>query len=138
MQNVITVMGRLTANPVLRYTKNGTPVCTFTVACERDMKDTNGNRKTDFIDCVTWRSTGEFISQYFEKGVMISVNGRLEIREWVDNNNNKRRNAEVLVGNAYFCGNKAKTGEDETGTDVETESYNGAWEDLPNDGQLPF
>ena len=103
MLNHITIMGRLTRDPELRYTQAGQPVASFSVACERDYgnRDT-GERQTDFIDCVAWRQTGEFISKYFTKGSMIAVSGRLQIRDWVDRDGGKRRSAEINVDNAYF------------------------------------
>lgn len=102
MLNQITIMGRLTRDPELRYTKEGAAVASFTLAVERDFKDGNNNRQTDFIDCIAWRQTGEFISKYFAKGQMAAVSGRLQFRDWTDNNGNKRRSAEVVVDHAYF------------------------------------
>ena len=102
MLNSIIIMGRLTRDPELRRTGSGLAVANFTVANERDMKGQNGERETDFIDCVAWRQTGEFVSKYFQKGSMIVVSGRLTIRTWTDKDGNKRRNAEVVVDNAYF------------------------------------
>ena len=102
MLNHITIMGRLTRAPELRHTQSNTPVCSFTLAVDRDRADVNGVRDTDFIDCVAWRGTGEFVSKYFQKGSMAVVSGRLQIREWQDNEGNKRRNAEIVVDNIYF------------------------------------
>ena len=107
MLNHITVMGRLVRDPELRRTGNGVAVASFRVAVDRDYtpKD-GGERKTDFIDCVAWRSTGEFISKYFTKGRMIVVDGRLEMRDWTDKDGNKRTSAEIIVENAYFGDSK--------------------------------
>jgi single-strand DNA-binding protein len=81
------------------------------VAVDRDYASKDGGeRKTDFIDCVAWRQTGEFISKYFTKGRMIVVDGRLEIRDWNDKDGNKRRSAEINVANAYF-GDSRRDGE---------------------------
>lgn len=108
MLNLITAMGRFTRDPELRYTNTQTPVTSFTIACDRDFADKDtGERKTDFIDCVAWRGTAEFINKYFSKGSMAVVTGRLQLRDWVDNDGNKRRNAEILVGDIYF-GEKKK------------------------------
>ncbi len=103
MLNHITIMGRLTRDPELRRTGSGVAVASFRVAVDRDFvsKD-GGERKADFIDCVAWRQTGEFISKYFAKGRMIVVDGRLEMRDWTDKDGNKRTSAEVVVANAYF------------------------------------
>ena len=103
MLNHIDVMGRLVRDPELRYTQSNTPVTSFTIAVDRDFgKTESGDRQTDFIDCVAWRSTAEYINKYFTKGRMVVVSGRLQLREWVDKNENKRRSAEVVVDNIYF------------------------------------
>ena len=102
MLNHITLMGRLVAAPELRRTSSGIPVASFRIACDRAFapKD-GGEKKCDFITCVAWRQTGEFISKYFTKGRMIVVEGRLEMRDWNDKDGNKRISAEINVGNAY-------------------------------------
>ena len=103
MLNHITIMGRLTRDPELRRTGTGIAVASFTVAVDRDFGGREGGeRETDFIDCVAWRSTGEFVSKYFTKGSMIVVSGRLQIRSWTDKEGNKRRTAEVVADNVYF------------------------------------
>ncbi len=103
MLNHITIMGRLTRDPELRRTGSGVAVASFTVAVDRDFGGRDGGEKeTDFIDCVAWRQTGEFVSKYFTKGRMIVVSGRLQIRNWTDKDGNKRRTAEVVADNCYF------------------------------------
>ena len=103
MLNHITIMGRLTRDPELRRTGSGIAVASFTVAVDRDFGGRDGGeRETDFIDCVAWRQTGEFVSKYFTKGSMIVVSGRLQIRNWNDKDGNKRRTAEVVADNVYF------------------------------------
>ena len=103
MLNHITIMGRLTRDPELRRTGSGVAVASFTVAVDRDFGGRDGGEKeTDFIDCVAWRQTGEFVSKYFTKGSMIVVSGRLQIRSWTDKDGNKRRTAEVVADNVYF------------------------------------
>lgn len=103
MLNHITIMGRLTRDPELRRTGSGRAVTSFSVAVERDYpnKDT-GEREVDFINCVAWQQTGEFVSRYFTKGSMIVVSGRLQIRTWTDKEGNKRTTAEVVADNVYF------------------------------------
>lgn len=123
MLNQITFMGRLTKDPELRYTQSQTPVASFTVACEDDYA-ANGERKVQFIDCVAWKSTAEFISKYFAKGQMIIVNGKLQFRDWTDKNNVKHRNAEILVNNVYFGESKKN---DTTAEELEKD-----------EGELPF
>ena len=107
MLNHITIMGRLTRDPELRRTGSGVAVASFTLAVDRDFgKNDNGERETDFIDCVAWRQTGEFVSKYFTKGRMAVVSGRLQIRSWTDKDGNKRRTAEVVADNVYFGDSK--------------------------------
>ena len=107
MLNHIDLMGRLTRDPELRRTANGTAVASFTLAVDRDFSNKeSGEKETDFIDCVAWRHTGEFVSKYFQKGSMIVVSGRLTIRAWQDKDGNKRRSAEVVVDSAYFGSSK--------------------------------
>ena len=105
MLNRIVLMGRLTREPELRYTLSKTPVVSFTLAVDRDF-ETNGQRETDFIDCVAWRKTAEFICRYFVKGQQMAVSGRLQIRQWQDDGGNNRRSAEVVADNVYFAGDK--------------------------------
>ena len=107
MLNHITIMGRLVRDPELRRTGSGVAVASFTVAVDRDFGGRDGGEKeTDFIDCVAWRQTGEFVSKYFTKGRMIVVSGRLQIRSWNDKDGNKRRTAEVVADNCYFGDSK--------------------------------
>ena len=111
MLNHITIMGRLTRDPELRRTGTGIAVASFTVAVDRDFGGRDGGEKeTDFIDCVAWRQTCEFVSKYFTKGRMIVVSGRLQIRSWTDKEGNKRRTAEVVADNCYF-GDSKRDGE---------------------------
>ena len=107
MLNHIVIMGRLTRDPELRRTGSGIAVASFSVAVDRDFGGRDGGEKeTDFIDCVAWRQTGEFVSKYFTKGRMIVVSGRLQIRSWTDKEGNKRRTAEVVADNVYFGDSK--------------------------------
>ena len=109
MLNHITVMGRLTRDPELRHTQNGIPVASFSIACDRDFKDKNtGEKTTDFIDCVAWRNTAEFVSKYFTKGRMAVVDGRLQLRDWIDREGNKRRSAEIVANSVNFGDSKPK------------------------------
>ena len=106
MLNHIVVMGRLTADPELRRTQSGTAVTSFTLAVDRDFKAENGERETDFIPCVAWRGTAEFVQKYFSKGRMAVVSGRLQIRSWTDKDGNKRKAAEIVAENVYFGDSK--------------------------------
>ena len=103
MLNQIVIMGRLTRDPELRRTGSGIAVASFCVAVDRDYtSDPSGEKETDFINCVAWRQKGEFVSKYFQKGSMIVVSGRLQIRKWTDNNGNNRTTAEIVAEELYF------------------------------------
>ena len=106
MLNHIPIMGRLVRDPELRRTGSGTAVANFTVAVDRDFTGSDGTKETDFIDCVAWRQTGEFVAKYFPKGALIAVSGRLQIRGWTDKDGNKRKTAEIVADNCYFGSNK--------------------------------
>ena len=124
MLNHITIMGRLTRDPELRRTGSGVAVASFTVAVDRDFGGRDGGEKeTDFIDCVAWRQTGEFVSKYFTKGRMIVVSGRLQIRSWTDKDGNKRRTAEVVAENCYFGDSKR---DDQGGSSYGGNTYGGS------------
>ena len=111
MLNRIIIMGRLARDPELRRTQNGPPVASFRLAVDRDFKDkTTGERSTDWIDVVAWRSTAEFVSRFFTKGRMAVVEGRLQMRDWTDKDGGKRVAAEVVADNVYF-GDSKPTGD---------------------------
>lgn len=114
-------MGRLTRDPEMRKTQNDIPVASFSLAVDRDYKK-DGEKETDFIDIVAWRSTAEFVSKYFAKGRMAVVEGRLQIRDWTDKEGNKRRSAEVIADNVYFGDSKPK---DSGSNDGDVPAYNG-------------
>ena len=112
MLNKIILMGRLTRDPELRRTQSGTAVTSFSLAVDRDFKSQSGEKETDFIDIVAWRSTAEFVSKYFSKGRMAVVEGRLQIRDWTDREGGKRRSAEVIADNVYFGDSKRDAASD--------------------------
>ena len=124
MLNRIVLMGRLTRDPELRKTQSDTPVCSFSLAVDRDYKR-DGEKETDFIDVVAWRSTAEFVSRYFAKGRMAVVEGRLQIRDWTDKEGGKRRSAEVVADNVYF-GDSKRDGAAPGGFDQSAPSYSSA------------
>lgn len=107
MLNHITLQGRLTKDPELRTTQNGVNVATFTIACDRDFQQ-GGSKQTDFINCVAWRGTADFVSRYFHKGQLAVVSGRLQSRKWTDRDNKTRTEWEVICDNVYF-GESKKT-----------------------------
>ena len=136
MLNKVFIMGRLTRDPELRHTQSGTSVSSFTLAVDRNGKE----KATDFIDCVAWKSTADFVSSYFTKGRMAVVEGRLQIREWTDKNGDKRRTAEVIADNVYFGDNKKDADPLDTFTrnHPETVVANQFAEISDDDGDLPF
>nr|DAP26616.1 MAG TPA: Single strand binding protein [Bacteriophage sp.] len=120
MLNSISIMGRLSYDPQLRRTASGKAVASFSVACERDFKNQQtGEKEVDFIECVAWGGTAEIVEKYFYKGQMAVATGRLQLRDWTDKNGQKRRTAEILVNNIYFCGSK------ESGTQASSGAGNG-------------
>lgn len=107
MLNVAVVVGRLTADPELRYTPSNVAVLSFTVACGRSYVKAGTERQTDFIDVVAWRSTAEFISKYFKKGSQIAVQGSIQTRSYTDSQGNKRKAVEIVADNVHFVDSKA-------------------------------
>lgn len=110
MLNHITIMGRLTRDPELRRTNTGKAVTSFTLAVDRDYAEKGAERETDFIECVAWRGTAEFVDKYFGRGQMAVVSGRLQIRDWEDKGGNRRRSAKVVADNVYFGEQKRDAG----------------------------
>lgn len=145
MLNQITIMGRLTKEPGLRYTTSQVPVASFTLAVDRDYTEKGMDRQTDFIDCVAWRHSANFVHQYFSKGSMAVVSGRLQMRNWTDKHGNKRVSAEVVAENVYF--GEAKRREENRGSfqaagrpvDVDATGFSGYTElEDADEGKLPF
>lgn len=105
--NRVVLVGRLTKDPELRTTPSGVSVCNFTVACDRRYSQ-NGERQADFINCIAWRQSGEFIARYFTKGNRIALEGSIQTRTWDDQNGNKRYATEVVVDHAEFAQSKGE------------------------------
>ena len=150
MLNRIIIMGRLTRDPELRSTPNGTSVASFTLAVDRDFKNKQtGEKETDFIDMIAWRSTAEFVARYFTKGRMAVVEGRLQIRPWTDRDGNKRTSAEVVAENVSF-GDSKRDGGDSFAPSAYGAPAGGGYRPAPvdahsdfaeigeEDGELPF
>lgn len=141
MLNHIVVMGRLVRDPELRYTQNGIAVTSLTLAVDRDYSGKDGSEKeTDFIDVVAWRNTAEFVANYFTKGRMAVVAGRLQIRPWEDKEGNKRKTAEILAASVYF-GDSKKDGQPNQSRS--TSSSHDDWAELGreidgSDDEIPF
>ena len=149
MLNRIFIMGRLVKDPELRTTNTGTPVVSFTLAVDRDFKPKDGEKATDFLDCVAWKNTAEFVSKYFAKGRMAIVEGRLQIRDWTDKDGNKRRTAEIVADQVFFGDSKREeTGSfGDTGGTYDAQSVaqpmeqTGGFTEIASgddDGDLPF
>lgn len=139
MLNKVILMGRLCADPELRRTNGGTPVTSFTLAVERDYKNQNGEKETDFIDVTVWRNTAEFVSKFFSKGRMAVVEGSLQIREW-EKDGQKRRGAEIQAENVYFADSRPADdrpymGGGRRANDAEMA---GGFQEIDVSGELPF
>jgi len=106
MLNTAIIMGRLTAEPELKSTGAGVAVCSFTVAVDRRFKGQNEERQTDFIRCVAWRNSAEFLARYFHKGSMVAVTGAIQVRQYEDKSGNKREAVEVVADQINFTGEK--------------------------------
>lgn len=152
MLNIILLMGRLTADPELKYTPNGVAVATFTMAVDRDVKNQDGGYDVDFINIVAWRQTGEFAAQYFQKGQLAVVKGRLQLRKYQDKNGQNRITPEVVADRVYFGDSQKRDRQqadhgftpppDGRGTQAAGRQQPfeyGEFEDVPlDDGDLPF
>lgn len=108
--NKVILVGRLARDPELRVTPSGVSVCSFSVACDRRFARQGEERKADFINCIAWRQTGEFVSRYFTKGMRIALEGSLQTRDWTDNEGKKRYATEVIVDNVEFAQSKSEGG----------------------------
>lgn len=141
MLNRITVMGRLVRDPELRRTQSAIPVCSFSIACDRDYR-VNGEKPTDFIDVVAWRSTAEFVCKHFTKDRMAVVDGRLQLRDWTDREGGRRRSAEILASSVSFGDSRPQQQDQAAPEDyAAVGAYSGGGysaEDLEAGGDLPF
>lgn len=138
MLNHITIMGRLTKDPELRRTGSGVAVTSFTLAVDRDIPNKeSGERDVDFIDCVAWRGVGEFVDKHFSKGRIAVVSGRLQMRNWIDKEGNKRRSAEVVADNVYFGDSKKEEVKQTTSYSAPAPAQDFQQID-DEDAQLPF
>ena len=134
--NVCTLMGRLTADPELMNTQNGVSVVRFTLAVDRSYTPKGQEKQTDFINCVAWRNTAEFISRYFRKGNRMAVKGELQQRSYTANDGSKRSVYEVVVDGVFFCETKKENAETTYTPDVEYS--NGNFEEIISDDDCPF
>ncbi len=132
MLNKVILMGRLTRDVELRSTPQGTNTCSFSLAVDRNFVKPGEERKADFINCVAWRQTAEFISKYFNKGSLLALEGSIQTRSWEDNDGNTRYATEVIVSQVYFAESK-KDGQSNSNT------FDAAISPLPSpDGFAPL
>ena len=147
--NSICLMGRLTGDPELKTTQSGVSVTSFSVAVDRAYRSKDQERQTDFINCVAWRQTAEFISRYFRKGQRIALQGSLQSRKYTANDGSQRTVYEVVVDNAFFCESKGGNAAGAPGYDSQVPQYSearpafstansGDFEEILTDEDLPF
>lgn len=143
MLNRILIAGRMGKDPELRRTQTGTAVTSFPIACDRDFKDKQtGEKATDWVDIVVWRSTAEYVTRYGAKGRTVVVDGRLQMRDWTDKEGNKRRTAEVVAESIYFADGRRE--ESSSASSPAPAAYgasstsDGFSELSDDDGELPF
>lgn len=139
--NKVILGGRLTADPELKQTPNGVSVCTFSLAVNRKFQKEGEQQQADFINCVAWRQTAEFIAKYFKKGSSLCIVGNIQTRTWTDQNNQKRYATEVIVDEAMFVDSKSDGGQAPSGgyiPDAYTAPAAPNFEELNDDSDLPF
>lgn len=127
MLNEVILMGRLTRDPDVRMTQNGTTAANFALACERDHAQQGQDRETDFFDIVAFGKTADFVGQYFAKGQLVAVKGRLQQRDWTDKQGNKRRTTEILAGRCYFAEKRQ-----------DRDASSGGFQQMPDSTPVPF
>ena len=142
MINTVALTGRLTYSPELKVTPSGISVIRFTIACDRNYQAKGEERKADFIDCIAWRNTAEFISRYFHKGDMIGVEGNIQTDNYTDKDGNKRKSVTVVSDNVSFCGSKNANQSNNQPFNQPAPSYasvdNSDFEEIVDDTDLPF
>lgn len=138
MLNCVALMGRLAADPELKETQSGTSVVSFRVACDRSYCKAGQERQTDWINCVAWRSTAEFICKYFRKGQLVALQGSLQTRSYTDKDGNKRKAVEVVVSQANFCNKKDDTDNKNTYSKEPDILPDEGYEETPSEDDLPF
>lgn len=144
MLNKVIIMGRLTRDPDFKHTQSSIEMCTFSVAVDRQFKDSKtGERLTDFLDCTAFRGTAVFISRYFSKGNMILVEGNIQNSNYTDNNGVKHYSNKIIVENVSFCGGKndgctAQTAQEQPGLPENVQNAVEQFEAVVADGEVPF
>ena len=143
MLNNVVLMGRLTFEPELKVTQSGVSVVRFGIAVDRRYQQQNAEKKADFIDCVAWRQTAEFIEKYFHKGNMIAVEGSIQTENYVDQNGTNRKSVSVVANNVSFCGSKSESNAQNGNAPAQSSSQTYAPSDMDievidDDDDLPF
>lgn len=150
MLNVVAIMGRLTADPELKTTTTGLSVCRFTLAVDRNYVKPGTERQADFINCLAWRNTAEFVSKYFVKGQLMALNGSIQTGSYTDSNGNKRYTFEVVADNVNFTGDRregsgSRSGgyssaprQDTAPAPTYSSGSAGDFQEMPLDDDLPF
>ena len=141
MINSVVLMGRLTYQPEIKVTPSGVSVLRLQIAVDRNYQKQGEERKTDFIDCVAWRNTAEFIGKKFKKGNMIAIEGNIQTESYTDKNGDKRKSVDVIVNQASFCGSKAESnGQQATPFNNPAPTYyeNNDFEEIEDEDDLPF
>ena len=140
--NNVTLMGRLAADPELKTTQSGVSVTSFSIAVDRKYQPKGEEKKADFIDCVAWRSTADFICKYFQKGTMIGIEGEIQTRTYQDKDGKNRKATEILVANVSFCGSKSESGSQQDASKYQPAAYTNndtaQFETIASDEDLPF
>ena len=111
MLNRCTITGRLTRDPEIKYTQAQVPVVSFSVAVDRDFARQGEQRETDFLNVVAWRSTAEFVAKWFQKGSLVTIDGKLQTRRWEDKHQQKRTEVEIVAESVYFGSSKGSSDE---------------------------
>ena len=141
--NISAIIGRFTSEPELKTTSNGTSVTSFCLAVDRKYQPSGEEKKTDFIDCVAWRNTADFICKYFSKGSMIGIEGEIQTRTFEDKNGNKRKATEIVVSNVSFCGSNSNNNTNDNQSNENdplpefAEKLNG-FQEVDDSDDLPF
>ena len=136
MLNKVTIIGRLTKDPELKYTKSNVPVVSFSIANEDDFRNKDGEKDVDFFDVVAWRGTAEMVAKYCAKGRLVAVCGRLKTRTWQDNDGNNRKVVEIKADEVYFLGDNKRN--DAEAQSAPAPAYADFEELAEDDGELPF
>lgn len=138
MLNHIVLQGRCGSDPELKVTPNGVEVCTVNIAVDRDVKNKDGERETDWFTVTAWRGTAKFLADYFRKGSMCIVSGRLQVRSYTDKDGNKRTATEVVADNVYFGGSKNESAQAAPASNVSYTPPAASFEEVSGDDELPF